>query len=66
MTGGFYLTRLWVSWYHRGMKKINVYLREDQYEALRDKAFTKRTSITDYVRRAVDMIIKKESASQSA
>jgi hypothetical protein len=44
-------------------KKINVYLREDQYEQLRKEAFEKRTSIADFIRQAVDSLLASQGAS---
>lgn len=42
------------------MKKLMVYLREDDYEALREFALRKRTSITALVRYAVDKTFEEE------
>lgn len=47
------------------MKRVHVYLREDQYETLREKAYITRTSITDIVRRAVDEVINQKEPSSA-
>ncbi len=42
------------------MKKLMVYLDEDDYEALREFAFRKRTSMAALVRYAVDKTFEDE------